>query len=107
MGLNDINSLSHTRWNCKISHCVCAEVSQEGILPWKAEGDRENTAAIMRVERGKDYRSGRSPGPHSPVCGDTAKDLSIEFYGVSYSEWENRRTELYVPEPKISVPRVY
>ena len=32
MSLNDINSLSHTKWNCKISHSVCAEIPKKGIL---------------------------------------------------------------------------
>ena len=23
----DMNSLAHTKWNCKVSHCICTKVS--------------------------------------------------------------------------------
>ncbi len=32
MSLNDINSLSHTKWNCKYHIVVCAEIPKKGIL---------------------------------------------------------------------------
>ena len=47
MGLNDINSLSHTRWNCKYHIVFAPKYSPEGILRRKESSNRENTAAVM------------------------------------------------------------
>ena len=69
----------------KISYCVCAKVPQGSILPREESGNRENTAAAMRMERDKNHRSGSVPQPYPPVCGDTAENLGVALYGVSES----------------------
>ena len=70
----------------QISYCICAEVPQESILQRKESSDREDTAAVVRVKRGKDHRSGSVPQPYPSVCGDTAENLSVALYGVSVRE---------------------
>ena len=83
MGLNDINSLSHTRWNCKY-HIVFAPKYRRKVFY------KEKKAAIGKILRqlcewkgGKDHRSGSVPQPYPSVCGDTAEDLGVALYGVS------------------------
>ena len=70
----------------QISYRVCAKVPQESILPREESSNRENTAAAMRMERGKNHRSGSVPQPYPSVCGDTAENLSVALYGVSVRE---------------------
>ena len=70
----------------QISYRVCAKVPQESILPREESSNRENTAAAMRMERGKNHRSGSVPQPYPSVCGDTAENLSVALYGVSERE---------------------
>ena len=66
----------------QISYRVCAKVPQESILP----REESSNAAAMRMERDKNHRSGSVPQPYSPVCGDTAENLSVALYGVSERE---------------------
>ena len=50
MSLNDINSLSHTKWNYKyyiLLYSVCAEIPKKSILQREACGHRKNTPATM------------------------------------------------------------
>ena len=81
MGLNDINGLSHTRWNCKYHIVFAPKYHREGILPRKESSNRKNTAAVMGVERGKDHRSGSVPQPHSSVHRDTTENVSGKLQG--------------------------
>ncbi len=84
MGLNDINSLSHTRWNCKY-HIVFAPKYRRKVF-YKESSDREDTAAAVRVERGKNHRGGSVSQPYPLVCRDTAENLGVTLYGVSERE---------------------
>lgn len=70
--MNDTNSLAHTKWNCKYHivfapkiSCICAEISAQGILRRKAQGDRKNPAAVVRMEKGGDCRSGGVSRSHT------------------------------------------
>ena len=86
MGLNDINSLSHTRWNCKY-HIVFAPKYRRKVFY------REKKAAIGKILRqlcewkgGKNHRGGSVPQPYPLVCRDTAENLGVTLYGVSERE---------------------
>ena len=70
----------------QISYCICAEVPQESILQRKESSDREDTAAAVRVERGKNHRGGSVPQPYPLVCRDTAENLGVTLYRVSERE---------------------
>ena len=83
MEINDTNSLSHTRWNCKCHIVLAPKYRRKIFYKDKESSDRENTATVMWVERGKNYR-GRGVSKLYPfACGDTAKDCSAAFCGVS------------------------
>ena len=77
----------------QISYRICAEVPQESILQRKESSDREDTAAAMRVERGKNHRGGSVPQPYPLVCRDTAENLGslvykgrkVALYGGAYA----------------------
>ena len=43
----------------QIPHRICAEISAQSILRREAQRDRENTAAVVRMEKGDDRRGGR------------------------------------------------
>ncbi len=70
----------------QISYSVCPELPQEGIFPGKESGNREDTAAVVRVKRGKDHRSGSVSQPYPPVCRETTENVDIALYGVSERE---------------------
>ena len=108
MSLNDINSLSHTKRNCKY-HIVsiCAEIPEESILQRKESSGGKDIETIMRMERSKDNRSRSMPRPCAHVGGNSAENVSIKFYGVPEREeqhnaiWAIRRVEVQVPESRI------
>ena len=70
----------------QISYCICAEVPQESILQRKESSNREDTAAAVRVERGKNHRGGSVPQPYPLVYRDTAENLGVALYEVSERE---------------------
>lgn len=61
--MNDVNSLSHTKWNCKYHIVFAPGVSPEGILWREAARDRRNIEDIVQLEKDKDSRSRGMPGP--------------------------------------------
>ena len=62
--MNDTNSLAHTKWNCKY-HIVFAPKYRQSIFWRKAQRDRENTAAVVRMEKGDNCRGGGVSGSYS------------------------------------------
>ena len=49
----------------QIPHRICAEVSAQSVLRRKTQGDWENTAAVMRMEKGEYRRGGSMSGSYS------------------------------------------
>ena len=47
MGLNDINSLSHTRWNCKYHIVFAPKYRRKVFYQSKREAIGENTEATV------------------------------------------------------------
>ena len=82
MGLNDINSLSHTKWSCKKTYRICPKYLRK-VFYEEERGDRENTETAMRMERGKDHRSRSVPGSYPSIRRNTAKAIHIRVYGIS------------------------
>ena len=112
MGMNDVNSLSHTKWNCKY-HIVFAPKYRRKVFY------REKRAAIGKILRQlcewkgvKDHRGRSLSGSYPSVCRDTAEDYGIKVYGIPEREkqhnavWAIRRAEIPVPEPWILVQRI-
>ena len=86
MGLNDIKSLSHTRWNCKY-HIVFAPKYRRKVFY------KEKKAAIGKILRQlcewkgvRIIEAESVPQPYSLVCRDTAEKLGVALYGVSERE---------------------
>ena len=86
MGLNDINSLSCTRWNCKY-HIVFAPKYRRKVFY------EEKRAAIGKILRQlcewkgvKIIEAEVCPQPYPLVCGDTAENFGVALYGVSERE---------------------
>ncbi len=47
MGLNDINSLSHSKWNCKYHIVFAPKYSKKNILWREKGGNRENPETVV------------------------------------------------------------
>ena len=96
----------------QISHRICTEVPEEGIFWRETRSDRKNTKTTMRMEGGRDTRSGNMPGPCTYAGKYPTESGSIEFYGVSERKkqsddlrtvWES---EIQVQRTGILVSRV-
>ena len=82
MSLNDINSLSHTKWNCKY-HIVFAPKYRRKIFYYEK---REAIGKILRMLcewKGVKIIIGSMSRSYTYVIRDTAKDCNIKFYGLS------------------------
>lgn len=84
MGMNDVHSLSHSKWNCKY-HIVFAPKYRRKVF-FGEKGNRENTEATMRMERCEYSRSRGMPRSHTHAGGNTAKVFGIGIYGISERE---------------------
>ena len=63
----------------QISYCICAEVPQESILQRKESSDREDTAAAVRVERGKNHRGEACPN-HIHLFVEIPPKISVSHF---------------------------
>ena len=82
MGITDIHSLSHTKWNCKYHIVFAPKYRRKSILLRKKESNRGNIEKMMWVER-REYIKGRSMSGSCTHAGrDTAENECIKFYGV-------------------------
>ena len=82
MGMNDINSLSHSKLNCKY-HIVFAPKYRRKVFYKKTNSNRKNTAGIMRMEGCEDHRGRSMSRTHSPVCRDPTEVFRIRIHGIS------------------------
>lgn len=80
--LDDVRSLSHTRWRCKY-HIVFAPEVQESNHLWENQGRyREDIKRIMQKERsGYNCIRGMS-GPYSYAGSHTAAYKCVAIYGI-------------------------
>ena len=65
----------------QVSHRICAEISQEGILRRETARNRRNIADTVQLEKYPDHRSGSVSGSCAHAFGDTAKDIGSSFMG--------------------------
>ena len=82
MGMNDINSISHTKWNCKY-HIVFAPKYRRKVFY------REKRTAIGKILRQlcewkgvKIIEAEACPRSYTPFRGDTAENFGIELHGL-------------------------
>ena len=86
MGLNDIHSLSHTKWNCKY-HIVFAPKYRRKVFY------KEKRVAVGKILRqlcewkgGEYHRSRGVPRPRTHAGRDPAEICDIKFYGILEGE---------------------
>ena len=80
--MNDMNILSHTKWNCKY-HIVFAPKYRRKVLKKKKRIEVGKIfKAIMCVKKNKNNRSISMPRSCTDVGRDTAESINIKFYGI-------------------------
>ena len=80
--MNDVNSLSHTSWNCKLPYRVCTEISKESVFRAKEKGDRRDIKNTVQLEKGEDHRSRSVSRSYPHVGGDPTEVFCIKLYGI-------------------------
>ena len=79
---NDDSSLSHTRWNCKY-HIVFMPKYRRKEIYGKLKSDiGKDIKNVVQIQESRNNRSTCNEGPYSYACNDTAKVISIKFYGI-------------------------
>ena len=68
MGMNDINSLAHTKWNCKYHIVFAPKYRRKVFYQEKREAVGKNSKAAVRMEGSTHSRSGSLSGSH-PYAG--------------------------------------
>ena len=78
---NAINSLAHTKWNCKY-HIVFAPKYRRKVFYEGENRDKGDTENIMSVERCRDNRRRGMYGPYTSIGQHTAENECIRIYGI-------------------------
>ena len=76
--MNDSNSLSHTSWNCKLSHSICTKVSQEVILSGKEARNRGNIKKICEWKQVEIIEA--EICPDQSICGEIPPKISVSGF---------------------------
>ena len=82
MSMNDINSLAHTKWNCKY-HIVFAPKYRRKVFYGEHKEDWKDPSQVVRVEGRKHCGSRSLPRPHTYACRDTTKIFRVAVHGIS------------------------
>ena len=78
----DINSLAHTKWNCKY-HIVFAPKYRRKVSIWEDEtGYCEYFKYAMQKKRCRNSRGRDMPRPRAYACKDTTKFKCFKFCRV-------------------------
>ena len=84
--MNDTNSLSHTKWNCKYHIVFAPKYRRKVFYKEKETRGRENTENTLRMEKDKNCGS-RSMSRSCTYAGrNTAESSDIKLYGISERE---------------------
>ena len=79
--MNNVNSLSHTSWNCRLSHSVCAEISAQSMLWAEGKGGRRKPANSVQLKESENHRGRDMPGPHTHALEKLPKYTASSFMG--------------------------
>ena len=63
--MNDTNSFAHTKWNCKYHIVFAPKYRRKMFFGEKRREIGKNPAAVVRMEKGGDYRSGGVSRSHT------------------------------------------
>ena len=75
-----MNSLAHTKWNCKY-HIVFAPKYRRKVF-YEEKRSKRNHKNVMPMERCRDNRRRNMPGSHTFTSKYTSKDEYIGVYGI-------------------------
>ena len=110
--MNDVNSLSHTRWNCKY-HIVFAPKYRRKVF-YKQK--REEVGKILRTlcewKKVGIIEAEVCPGSCAYACGNPAQDKRIKLHGIFEGEEQPDdlrkipRAEIQIQESGILVPGI-
>ena len=81
--MNDTNSLSHTKWNCKYHIVLPIVISITQGFTSILKANSKNT---VQLEEDKNRRGRSLPGPCAYVGRDTSKGGDIKLHGISQRE---------------------
>ena len=82
MSMNDVKSLSHSKWRCKY-HIVFAPKYRRQIIYGRIKADVGKILRdLCKRKKCRDNRSGMLSGSYSYASNDTTTFKRIEFYGI-------------------------
>ena len=82
---NIVNSLAHTKWNCKYHIVFAPKYRRKVFFEEKRLEIREitrNTKEIVPMERGGDHRGRSMSGSYTHVCKHPAQNERCGIHGV-------------------------
>ena len=88
--MNDVNSLSHTSWNCKYHIVFAPKYRRKVFYGQKRREIGEILRTLCRdikntvqLEEGKNHRSGSMSRSYPHAGRDTAEIFGLELHGIS------------------------
>ena len=81
MGLNDINSLAHSKWNCKY-HIVFAPKYRRKVFYGEKKVVIGKILRQLCEWKGIKILEAEACPDHIHFCGNPTKDFSIVIYGI-------------------------
>ena len=79
---NVMNSLAHTKWNCKYHIVFAPKYRRKVFFEDKREDIREIIRALCKWKGVDIIEGGNMPRPYPPAVEHTAKDECIRIYGI-------------------------
>ena len=80
---NAINSLAHTKWNCKYHIVFAPKYRRKVFFAEKKGSNQRNTKDAMSVERRRNHRRRSMSRSHPFTSKYPTKNECIRVYGVS------------------------
>ena len=82
----DVNSLAHTKWECKYHIVFCTEIPQTGNLQTNKSRCGADIGNTMQKVRNKNHRSRMLPRSYPYAGKDTAEVFCIRNRGIFEGE---------------------
>lgn len=81
--MNDMKSLSHTKWNCKYHIVFAPKYRRKVFYGEKRREIGETLRTLCEWKKIKICRGGGVPGSCPYAVGDSAEGGGVELYGIS------------------------
>ena len=79
---NDVNSLAHTKWNCKYHIVFAPKYRRQVFLRREEIGNKRDTSEIMSMERSRNYRGRSVSRSYTYDGGNPAQNEHFGIYGL-------------------------